>query len=68
MGDILKCIDLSVADAGFPKGRAPTPGGGGGYLLFGLIFEENCMKWKNVGAPLDPPMHIHAKIYVTSHQ
>ena len=47
VGDILKCIDLSVADPGFPRRSAPTRGigeGGGANLLLGIVFAKNCME------------------------
>ena len=57
--------DLSVADPGFHRGRAPTLGG----LGLGIVVAENCMKMKKFALrggvhPLDPPMHKHAKIYM----
>ena len=41
-----------VADPGFLRQRAPAPLNGRGYLLFGQLFPENCMKMKK-GSVMD---------------
>ena len=53
-----------MADAGFPRGEAPTPDSGAPTYYFAKDFAENCVNVKEFiprggvhpGAPLVPPL------------